>query len=211
MQSFLEVPETDWIASNDLAFAIRDGFPVSGAHTLVITRRVVASWFDATPAERAALLYLVDQVRSGSGVLEAATYKHDHHPTRSVPRASSQPSPVRRALRANNSVVAFSLRRRSRLPCLVPEKVLTAEPAVGFEVPRRRIMTKRYRTTWKFESELSKTTAELRSETEVILDGFDGDPMSKQQLEACIEMLQEISSKMRDPEPDEELTEDERD
>ena len=61
--SFLEVPETDWIASNDLAFAIRDRFPVTEGHTLVITRRVVASWFDATPAERSALLDLVDQVR----------------------------------------------------------------------------------------------------------------------------------------------------
>ncbi len=63
MQSFVEIPETDWIASNDLAFAIRDGFPVTDGHTLVITRRLVASWFDATPAERAALLDLVDQVR----------------------------------------------------------------------------------------------------------------------------------------------------
>jgi diadenosine tetraphosphate (Ap4A) HIT family hydrolase len=63
VQSFLDVPETDWIVSNDLAFAIRDGFPVTDGHTLVITRRLVASWFDATPAERAALLDLVDQVR----------------------------------------------------------------------------------------------------------------------------------------------------
>jgi diadenosine tetraphosphate (Ap4A) HIT family hydrolase len=62
--SFLEVSETDWIASNDLAFAIRDRFPVTEKHTLVITRRVVPSWFDAPPAERAALIDLVDQVRS---------------------------------------------------------------------------------------------------------------------------------------------------
>jgi len=39
-------------------------------------------------------------------------------------------------------------------------------------------MSKHYRTILKFESELSKTTAELRNDTEVILDGFDGDPMS---------------------------------
>jgi hypothetical protein len=32
--SFLEVSETDWIASNDLAFAIRDRFPVTEKHTL---------------------------------------------------------------------------------------------------------------------------------------------------------------------------------
>jgi hypothetical protein len=62
-------------------------------------------------------------------------------------------------------------------------------------------MSKHYRTILKFESELSKTTAELRNDTEVILDGFDGDPMTKQQLDACIEMLQDISSRMHDVEP----------
>jgi superfamily II DNA or RNA helicase/diadenosine tetraphosphate (Ap4A) HIT family hydrolase len=61
--SFEKVPETDWIASNDLAFAIRDRFPVTEGHTLVVTRRAAPSWFDATTAERAALLELVDQVR----------------------------------------------------------------------------------------------------------------------------------------------------
>jgi len=65
-------------------------------------------------------------------------------------------------------------------------------------------MSKHYRTILKFESELSKTSAELRNETEVILDGFDGDPMSKPQLDACIEMLQDISSRMRDAGPDDE-------
>jgi hypothetical protein len=65
-------------------------------------------------------------------------------------------------------------------------------------------MSKHYRTTLKFESELSKTTAELRSDVEVILNGFDGDPMTKQQLDACIEMLQDISSRMRDAEPDDQ-------
>ncbi|WP_248546508.1 HIT family protein [Myxococcus fulvus] len=45
---FLLIPESDWVASNALAFAIRDGFPVSPGHTLVIPRRPVATWFDAT-------------------------------------------------------------------------------------------------------------------------------------------------------------------
>jgi superfamily II DNA or RNA helicase/diadenosine tetraphosphate (Ap4A) HIT family hydrolase len=61
--AFLRVREIDWVAANPLAFAILDLFPVSPGHTLVVTRRVVASWFDATPAERAALLDLVDVVR----------------------------------------------------------------------------------------------------------------------------------------------------
>jgi superfamily II DNA or RNA helicase/diadenosine tetraphosphate (Ap4A) HIT family hydrolase len=60
---FLEAPESSWVASNDLAFALRDRFPVSPGHTLVIPRRVVATWFDATPEERTALFALVDEVK----------------------------------------------------------------------------------------------------------------------------------------------------
>ncbi len=38
-----------------LVFGVWDAFAVSDGHALVVTRRHVASWFDATPAERAAL------------------------------------------------------------------------------------------------------------------------------------------------------------
>lgn len=34
---FLAVPAGDWLCSNDLAFAIFDGFPVSPGHVLVTT------------------------------------------------------------------------------------------------------------------------------------------------------------------------------
>ena len=60
---FLERPEKDWVASNELAFAIADGFPVSPGHTLVITRRVVPTWFDATQEEQAAVMGLANSVR----------------------------------------------------------------------------------------------------------------------------------------------------
>jgi superfamily II DNA or RNA helicase/diadenosine tetraphosphate (Ap4A) HIT family hydrolase/SOS-response transcriptional repressor LexA len=60
---FLAVPTGEWLASNALAFAIRDRYPVTAGHTLVITRRVVPTWFDATREEQSALLELVDEVR----------------------------------------------------------------------------------------------------------------------------------------------------
>lgn len=60
---FLDVSPDDWIASNELAFAIRDGFPVAPGHSLVVTRRIVATWFDATAAEQAALMALVNVVK----------------------------------------------------------------------------------------------------------------------------------------------------
>ncbi len=61
---FLAVPASDWLCSNDLAFAIFDGFPVSPGHVLVTTRRIVETWFDATDAEQAALMSLVKESKS---------------------------------------------------------------------------------------------------------------------------------------------------
>lgn len=60
---FLARPAAEHVASNDLAFAIRDGFPVGPGHTLVVTRRLVASWFDATSDEQAAVMTLVNEVK----------------------------------------------------------------------------------------------------------------------------------------------------
>lgn len=60
---FLARPVSEHVAANDLAFAIRDGFPVSPGHTLVVTRRLVATWFEATPEEQAAVMALVNEVK----------------------------------------------------------------------------------------------------------------------------------------------------
>ncbi|MFO0588878.1 MAG: DEAD/DEAH box helicase family protein, partial [Polyangiaceae bacterium] len=60
---FLDVPASAWVAHNELAFAIEDRFPVSPGHTLVIPRRLIVTWFDATPEERTALFALVDEVK----------------------------------------------------------------------------------------------------------------------------------------------------
>jgi superfamily II DNA or RNA helicase/diadenosine tetraphosphate (Ap4A) HIT family hydrolase len=69
---FLEAPESSWVAQNALAFALRDRFPVSPGHTLVIPRRLVATWFDATAEERAALFELVAIVKQ--------KLDQEHHP-----------------------------------------------------------------------------------------------------------------------------------
>ncbi len=58
---FLAVPAGDWLSSNELAFAIFDGFPVSPGHVLVTTRRIVETWFDATDEEQSALMALVKE------------------------------------------------------------------------------------------------------------------------------------------------------
>ena len=63
MSPFLARDTSDHLAANELAFAILDAFPVSAGHTLVVTRRVVPTWFDATPAEQAAVMSLVGEVK----------------------------------------------------------------------------------------------------------------------------------------------------
>jgi diadenosine tetraphosphate (Ap4A) HIT family hydrolase/HKD family nuclease len=60
---FLVVPTSEWLAANDSAFAIADRFPVSPGHALVIPRRVVATWWEATAAEQADILALVHEVK----------------------------------------------------------------------------------------------------------------------------------------------------
>lgn len=51
------------ILSNDYAVAIRDGFPVSEGHTLIIPKRHIASLFEATTEEQAALFNLLGLAR----------------------------------------------------------------------------------------------------------------------------------------------------
>ena len=48
---FCEIPADRIIASNDLAYAIHDGFPVTPLHTLIIPKRHVETYFDLTEAE----------------------------------------------------------------------------------------------------------------------------------------------------------------
>jgi superfamily II DNA or RNA helicase/diadenosine tetraphosphate (Ap4A) HIT family hydrolase/HKD family nuclease len=63
MSIFSSIPADSKIASNDLAFAIRDKYPVTDGHSLVIPNREFSTWWEATPEERIALFELVDQIR----------------------------------------------------------------------------------------------------------------------------------------------------
>ena len=60
---FLAIPASQWVTANELAFAIRDGYPVSPGHTLVVPKRLIADWDAATTAERDAILAVVDVVK----------------------------------------------------------------------------------------------------------------------------------------------------
>jgi superfamily II DNA or RNA helicase/diadenosine tetraphosphate (Ap4A) HIT family hydrolase/HKD family nuclease len=60
---FLAIPPGECIAGNRSAFAVWDRFPVNPGHALVISRRLIATWWEATPEERADLFALVDEVK----------------------------------------------------------------------------------------------------------------------------------------------------
>ena len=62
---FCTLPADRIVLGNAQAVVIRDAFPISPGHTLVIPRRHVGSFFDITPEERTAMLALVDEARSG--------------------------------------------------------------------------------------------------------------------------------------------------
>ena len=51
------------LAEGELAIAIRDAHPASPGHALLVPRRHVASWFEATEAERVEMLRLADELR----------------------------------------------------------------------------------------------------------------------------------------------------
>ncbi|MFP2929821.1 DEAD/DEAH box helicase family protein [Pyxidicoccus sp. 3LG] len=84
---FLSIPASQWVACNALAFAIRDRFPVSPGHTLVIPRRQVATWFEATAEEQRAIFELVDVIRHG---LEEELRPHGYNIGINVGEAAGQ-------------------------------------------------------------------------------------------------------------------------
>jgi diadenosine tetraphosphate (Ap4A) HIT family hydrolase len=64
------------VATNAQCIALRDGFPVSPGHTLVIPRRHVASLSELTPEEQSALWSLVAEARQQ---LDASLRPHGYN------------------------------------------------------------------------------------------------------------------------------------
>ncbi len=59
-----QFPVSEWVASNELAFAVRAPASRSPGHTIVVPRRPLASYFVASPEEKAALWALVDATQA---------------------------------------------------------------------------------------------------------------------------------------------------
>lgn len=60
---FCEISHERIIASNDLAYAIRDGFPVTPLHTLIIPKRHAVDYFELTKEELLSCHELIHQLK----------------------------------------------------------------------------------------------------------------------------------------------------
>lgn len=104
---FCTLDDSRIIQSNDHAIAIYDGFPVSPGHCLIIPKRHIASFFEATREEQTALLDLLAEMQEilvkernpdgfniGINVGEAAGQTVMHLHIHLIPRyAGDQPDP----------------------------------------------------------------------------------------------------------------------
>ena len=61
---FCTLPTTRIVKENDLAVLIHDAYPVSPGHCLVIPKRHIGSWFEATQEERTAMLMLLEDAKT---------------------------------------------------------------------------------------------------------------------------------------------------
>lgn len=61
--AFCTLPARRILGENEYAAWILDGYPVSPGHSLIVPKRHVESFFETTPAEREAMLSLLDRAR----------------------------------------------------------------------------------------------------------------------------------------------------
>ena len=61
---FCTLPPERIVTANESGWVVRDGYPVSNGHTLVIPRRHIGSFFELAAAERQQLLELLDLARA---------------------------------------------------------------------------------------------------------------------------------------------------
>ncbi len=62
---FCQIAASRVVGENELAYAVRDGFPVTGLHSLVIPKRHAKTYFELTADEILACDSLIKQLREG--------------------------------------------------------------------------------------------------------------------------------------------------
>jgi diadenosine tetraphosphate (Ap4A) HIT family hydrolase len=60
---FCAVPRDQVLVERPLTLAVRDSYPVSPGHSLIVPRRHVVTFFEASQEERLAMLKLLDEMK----------------------------------------------------------------------------------------------------------------------------------------------------
>ena len=107
---FLTADPTRIFLKTDLILGLWDAFPVSPGHALLVPRRVVATWFDASPEEQQAL---TEAITTTIAAMRAATLPADDHSTGSRTRKAA-PINANPAVMADPRGVLFANQRVSR-------------------------------------------------------------------------------------------------
>lgn len=63
MKNFYELPRDRWIYESENFFVIKDGYPVSPGHSLIICREIKKTFFDLSDDEKQELVQLIEIIR----------------------------------------------------------------------------------------------------------------------------------------------------
>jgi len=63
MSVFLEISPSQYLLEGDFFFVIRDKFPVSPGHALIISKRKCEQYFDLNKEEKLELITIIDQTK----------------------------------------------------------------------------------------------------------------------------------------------------
>ena len=63
MSIFKNIPINNYLFESDYFFVIKDKFPVSNGHLLVISKRVVIDYFSLNPQEKNDLIIMIDKCK----------------------------------------------------------------------------------------------------------------------------------------------------
>ena len=105
---FCAIPEGEILDENEYAVAVRDGFPVTEGHTLIITKRHVDDYFKLSKEEKVETLDLLEKMKRaiddkyspcgynvGMNIGEAAGQRIQHVHIHLIPRIAGDAVPPR--------------------------------------------------------------------------------------------------------------------
>jgi diadenosine tetraphosphate (Ap4A) HIT family hydrolase len=64
LKNFYELPRDRWIYESEKFFVIKDGYPVSPGHSLIICKEIKETFFDLSNDEKQELVQLIETVKN---------------------------------------------------------------------------------------------------------------------------------------------------